>query len=104
MLATPRNEIVNRLEVLRDDGTPFPPEEFPARLALQGTASTAIMRFRQRHSGDDRWSFVSAAPVVDPTTGAVEYAVSIFGEFTDVFRVLRKPLHMDAVVDVVQAH
>jgi PAS domain S-box-containing protein len=82
MMSTPRSEIVQRFEVLREDGTPFPPHEFPGRLALQGKASTAIMRFRQRQGGEDRWSFVSAAPVLDPATGTTEFAVSVFREFT----------------------
>ena len=36
MLSTPRERILDRFEVRREDGTRLPPEELPGRHALQG--------------------------------------------------------------------
>ena len=65
MLAADARSLLERFEVWREDGSPFPWEELPGRLALQGQASTAIVRFRLNRTGEERWSFVSGAPVVD---------------------------------------
>jgi PAS domain S-box-containing protein len=82
MLAANARSLVEMFEVWREDGTPFPWDELPGRLALQGEASTAIVRFRLNHTGEERWSFVSGAPVVG-ANGNIEAAVSVFREFTE---------------------
>jgi len=82
LLAATREEIFSKFEVLREDGSPFPLEELPGRLALQGKPSNAVVRFRLKRTGEDRWSFVSGAPVVDQH-GTVDLSVSVFREFTD---------------------
>ena len=82
MLTADARTLMVMFEVWREDGTPFPWEELPGRLALQGKASTAVVRFRLNRTGEERWSFVSGAPVVD-ANGNVEAAVSVFREFTD---------------------
>jgi len=82
MAAADAGSIAEMFEVWREDGAPFPWEELPGRLALQGKTSTAIVRFRLHRTGEERWSFVSGAPVVD-ANGNVEAAVSVFHEFTE---------------------
>src|SRR5581483_1321506 len=82
MLAAPREELVAAFEITREDGTPFPPDQLPGRIALRGTASSAVVRFKDKRTGEERWSFVSGAPVVD-ADGNVELSVSIFREFTE---------------------
>ncbi|MEA2700971.1 MAG: hypothetical protein QOI66_5242 [Myxococcales bacterium] len=82
MMSTPREEILTRFEMTREDGTPFPLGQLPGRLAFQGLASSTAIMFKQKRSGDERWSYVSAAPVVD-AAGKIEFAVSIFREFTE---------------------
>jgi PAS domain S-box-containing protein len=81
-LAASREEIFGKYEILREDGTPFPFDELPGRLALQGKPSNAIVRFRVKRTGEERWSFVSGAPVLD-RDGNVDLSVSVFREFTD---------------------
>jgi PAS domain S-box-containing protein len=81
-LAASGEEIFGKFEILREDGTPFPVDELPGRLALQGKPSNAVVRFRDKRTGEERWSFVSGAPVFD-RTGKVDLSVNVFREFTD---------------------
>jgi PAS domain S-box-containing protein len=85
MMAADPQAIVDSFEVSREDGTPYPPAELPGRLALQGKTSTAIVRFRSKRTGEQRWSMVSGAPVLD-ANGNVELAVNVFREITDRLR------------------
>ncbi|HVZ74982.1 MAG TPA: PAS domain S-box protein [Polyangia bacterium] len=82
MLAAPIDEMPRRFEMLREDGTSFPFEELPGRRALRGEATTATVRFKDRRTGEERWSFVSGAPVFD-AEGRVEIAVNVFRELTE---------------------
>jgi PAS domain S-box-containing protein len=82
MIECPPDQILSRFEVFREDGSPFPPADLPGRKALLGTASSAIVRFRARPTGEERWSFVSSAPVFD-AKGNVDLAVTVFREFTE---------------------
>jgi len=77
-----REEVLSRFEILREDGSPFPLDELPGRLALRGGRSDAVVRFRTKLTGEERWSFVSGAPVLG-RDGKIELSVSIFREFTD---------------------
>jgi PAS domain S-box-containing protein len=82
MQAAPVGQALDRFEMFREDGTPFPVGELPGRLALQGATSTAIVRFRAKGTGEERWSYVSGAPVLDDE-GTTELSVSVFREITD---------------------
>lgn len=82
ILAAPPEEFLRRFEVSAEDGTPLGVDQLPGKLALRGITSNTIVRVRSRRTGEERWSFVSAAPVVD-ATGTVELAVSVFRDFTD---------------------
>jgi PAS domain S-box-containing protein len=82
LLAAPREAILNAFEVYREDGTRFPPEELPGRIALTGRAANAVVKFRAKRTGEERWSLVSGAPVFD-ADGDVELSVSVFREFTE---------------------
>jgi PAS domain S-box-containing protein len=85
MTAASREDLLDRFEMRHEDGTPFPAAELPGRLALEGTTSKTIVRFRTKATGDERWSLVSAAPVRD-AAGRIELAVSVFQEFTEIRR------------------
>ena len=69
-------------EVLREDGTPFPLRRAARPPGPAGQALDRHRRFRSKRTGEERWSFVSGAPVLD-ANGNVEPAVSVFREFTD---------------------
>ena len=65
MLTASTGEIVSPTTSFTRTGRRFRRSDLPGRLALAGTTSDAIVRFRLRRTGEERWSFISAAPVVD---------------------------------------
>jgi PAS domain S-box-containing protein len=82
MLAAPTQSILDQFELAREDGTPFPVDELPGRLALGGASGTAVIRFRSKRTREERWAVVSASPVLDEE-GRVELAVNVFRDFTE---------------------
>jgi PAS domain S-box-containing protein len=82
MLAAPLHTFPERFEILTEEGTPVALEQLPGRIAFHGRPARAILRFRRKPSGEERWSFVSAAPVFNPD-GQVEMVVNVFRDFTD---------------------
>jgi PAS domain S-box-containing protein len=83
LLAAPLQEIMSRFEVFAEDGRPFPLERLPGRLALQGErGKEAVVRFRVRASGAERWSVVKATPIFD-AHGNVVMAINVFEDITE---------------------
>jgi PAS domain S-box-containing protein len=79
----PTREVLRRFEVFDEDGAPFPHELLPGRIALkEGRSASAVMRYRYRGTGDERWSSVKATPVFDEE-GRVRFAISIFHDVTE---------------------
>jgi PAS domain S-box-containing protein len=82
LLAAPTSAVVGRFDVLDEDGDPFPLDKLPGRIALQGKPGPeTLLRFRERGSGDERWSLTQSTPVFDDS-GHVLFAVNIFREVT----------------------
>ena len=66
-------EIVGRFEILDEDGRPLPIDELPGRRAFTGEREPeAVVRFRKRSGGGDRWALVRATPLFD-TRGEVRH-------------------------------
>jgi PAS domain S-box-containing protein len=83
LLGVSAKELVGRYEVFDEAGAPFPHELLPARLALkEGRSASAVMRYRFKGTGEERWSSVKATPVFDEA-GRVRYAISIFQDITE---------------------
>lgn len=83
LVATPLHEVMRRFQVLDEEGRPFPTERLPGRRALQGERNAGeLVRFRIVPTGEERWSYVSASPVMDER-GRVQFAVNIFQDVTD---------------------
>ncbi len=79
--ASPR-EIMDRFELLDEDGHPYPPDKLPARAVLTGAPSgKAVIRYRARKAGPWRWSEVNAHPVTD-ADGQVIQAINVFRDVT----------------------
>jgi PAS domain S-box-containing protein len=83
LLAAPVEEIMSRFDVYDDDGRPFPGERFPGRIALTGQKpDDAVVRFRVRATGDERWSVVKATPILD-AEDKVLMAINVFEDITE---------------------
>ncbi len=76
-------EIVGRFEILDEDGRPFPVDQLPGRRALSGEREPeAVVRFRKRSGGGDRWALVRATPLFDQH-GEVSRVVNVFVDITE---------------------
>jgi PAS domain S-box-containing protein len=82
LMRTAVGEVMQRFELLGEDGRPLPLERLPGRRALKGeSGAREVIRFRIRETGEERWSLVSASPVFDGD-GRVQFAVNIFHDIS----------------------
>ncbi|HLM48899.1 MAG TPA: SpoIIE family protein phosphatase [Solirubrobacteraceae bacterium] len=84
LLATPTDQVLERFEVLDEHGEPFPLERLPGRLALAGHDAQALVRYRVRATGVERWTVVKARPV--SRSGPPEMAINIMEDVTETRR------------------
>ncbi|HEX2091769.1 MAG TPA: ATP-binding protein [Longimicrobiaceae bacterium] len=85
-VAASPQEIFSRFEILDERGAPFPLDHLPGRLVLRGEeAPEATLCWRDRRSGEERWSIVRASPVAGEG-GAGRMAVNIFHDVTERMR------------------
>ncbi|HEY7197729.1 MAG TPA: GAF domain-containing protein [Gaiellaceae bacterium] len=84
LLAVSAGAVLDRFELLREDGTTLDPSELPGRAALLGERPPAKIVGWKRRDDDGRlnWSIVRSAPVIS-ADGAVLFAVSIFHDVTE---------------------
>ena len=76
-------EIMERFELLDEHGLPLPVGELPGRRALGGERDPeAVVRFRTRSGGNERWAMVRATPLLD-TRGEVTHVVNVFVDTTE---------------------
>jgi PAS domain S-box-containing protein len=87
LLDTSIGTALGDFEVIGEDGEPFPTDQLPGRLVLAGRATRpeVVLRFRIRATGEERWSVVSARPILGDD-GEVEAAISIFRDVTELKR------------------
>ncbi len=82
LLAASPGDIMARFEIFDESGRPYPVEDLPGRRALEGEESAeAIMRFRIRATGEERWSTVKATPVKNGDAG-VSMAINVIEDIT----------------------
>ncbi|MCC6803685.1 MAG: PAS domain S-box protein [Anaerolineae bacterium] len=86
VLSTPPEEIVSRFEFFDELGEPFPLGSLPPRLALLGMRyPEAVLRYRVKHTGEERWAYIKARPIFDDK-GNVQQAVSLLLDITELKR------------------
>ena len=82
LMTAPVQNILGQFDILDEDAVPFPLEALPGRRALMGEdAPEAVVRFRLRDSGEERWSVVKATPIRDPD-GNVTMAINVIEDIT----------------------
>ncbi|MEA2828306.1 MAG: hypothetical protein QOG43_2745, partial [Actinomycetota bacterium] len=82
-LTTPVDRVMGRFEILDHLGGPLPPSELPGRRALTGEEPPeALVRWRIKATGAERWSLVRGRPVRDDK-GRVRFSVSVFRDVTE---------------------
>jgi PAS domain S-box-containing protein len=82
LLAASLPEVLQQFTVLDEAGQPLPTNRLPAQRVFHGeTAPAAVLRFRARESGAERWTIVQARPAFQHD-GRVEFVVSAFQEIT----------------------
>jgi PAS domain S-box-containing protein len=82
LLNAPTATILDRYDILDEDGRPFPLEALPGRRALLGQdAPEAVVRFRVRETGEENWSAVKATPIRD-ADGNVTMAINVIEDIT----------------------
>jgi serine phosphatase RsbU (regulator of sigma subunit)/PAS domain-containing protein len=83
LLAAPPEQLAAGFEILGADGTPFPLERLPGRLALAGEEPEPVtLRYVVRATGEIRWSRVKARPMRAPD-GRVTQAINVIEDITD---------------------
>jgi PAS domain S-box-containing protein len=82
LIRTDPQRIMDRFDVLDESGNPFPLESLPGRLALMGKPVTGtVMGYRNKATGEQRWSLVNATPVLDGQ-GRVRLCMNVFNDIT----------------------
>src|SRR5688500_3197547 len=77
------SRVVDLYDLLDEYGRPLPVEELPGRRALAGEVeSERMVRFRNKKSGEERWTMVRARPILD-TQGSVRFVITISSDVTE---------------------
>jgi PAS domain S-box-containing protein len=83
LLETPTEQILERYEICDEDRKLLPNHELPGRLALEGQKpSDRVLRFKEKATGEERWSVVKATPILDER-GNVSLVVNIFDDISE---------------------
>jgi PAS domain S-box-containing protein len=83
MTSTPTRDILGRYEMFGEDGRRLTNDKLPSRRALAGEElPEAVIGFRIKATGEERWSSVRASPVLD-SDGRVALVISTFRDVTD---------------------
>jgi PAS domain S-box-containing protein len=81
--AVPIRYVLSRFDIYDEDGNPFPPERLPGRQALMGQKpEDALVNFRRRDTGEERWSIIKATPILGPE-GNVVLAINIYEDVSE---------------------
>jgi PAS domain S-box-containing protein len=99
LLEAPLAEILSKFEILDTEGRPLPIAELPSRLALQGIhPSSRTLRFRIAATGEERWSVVSAIPVLGEH-GHVQFVINFFQDISERLRAEHEQARLAATVE-----
>ncbi|MFL5785607.1 MAG: PAS domain-containing sensor histidine kinase [Bacteriovoracaceae bacterium] len=80
--------LFDHFEIMREDGTPLPPEELPSRKLFRGEEAPAemVMRYRHHVTREERVSLVSARVMFDDV-GKPHQAVVVFRDISEKLKI-----------------
>ncbi len=82
LLAAEPRSILAAFEIFDERGHPFPIDDLPGRRALAGEeGAEAVVRFRVKDTGEERWSAIKATPIKDGG-GRVTMAINVIEDIT----------------------
>ncbi len=82
LLAADLPEVMTRLQIMDEGGSPLPLDALPSWQALRGErGAERLIRFTVIGTDEERWALAQAAPVLDDK-GHVRFAVNIFRDVT----------------------
>ena len=82
LLNAPTATILDRYDILDEDGRPFPLEALPGPPRARGRGrAEAVVRFRVRETGEESWSAVKATPIRDDD-GNVTMAINVIEDIS----------------------
>jgi PAS domain S-box-containing protein len=84
LLRTPSLDVIDRFEILDEEGRPLSAAQFPGRRALQGNApeGPVVMQVHDRSTGRRWWSSVRAT-VVNGPDGGPELVINLMHDVTE---------------------
>jgi PAS domain S-box-containing protein len=83
MLSLSGSELLERFQIIGENGDPLPFDELPNRRALaEGEPQEAVLGYRLRPSGDERWSIVRSTPILGDA-GEIRLVINVFHDVTD---------------------
>jgi PAS domain S-box-containing protein len=83
LLTAPVGSILERFELVDENGDTFDPRRLPGRAAIAGEHPPSVtIGWRRRDGGGEHWSIVRSAPVF-AADGSVLFAVNIFHDVTE---------------------
>ncbi len=82
LIAGALGPVRNRFELFGEDRRALAWQDLPGAEVLRGAARTSrVVGFRERETGAERWSWITATPILD-ASGDVEFAVNAFHDVT----------------------
>jgi PAS domain S-box-containing protein len=83
MLSLSGAELLERFEIIGENGDPLPVDELPNRRALaEGEPQDGVLGYRLRPTGDERWSIVRSTPILGEA-GEIRLVINVFHDVTD---------------------
>ena len=82
MLGLSRGELLERFEIIGEDGKPLSIEQIPSRRAfVEGGPQDGVLGYRVLPSGDVRWSIVRSTPILTDA-GELRLVINVFHDIT----------------------
>ena len=83
MLSLSGSELLERFQIIDEDGELLPLEQLPNRRAfVEREPQAAVLGYRLLPSGDERWSIVGSTPILT-TSGEIRLVINVFHDVTE---------------------